>query len=160
MGKRDRGWWYPYIFIGMLGVVMIVNGAMAYFATSTFNGVITENAYEKGLTYNKTLAAARQQSELGWVVETVDKPAAAGHKTTVILTIKDKSGDGVEGLDVQALADRPNVTGADHRVAFAAQGKGVYSADVEFPEAGQWDFDILAARNDATYQVQRRFIVP
>jgi len=160
MGKRERGWWYPYLFIAMLGVVMMVNGAMAYFATSTFNGVITENAYEKGLAYNKTLAAAQQQTEMGWVVEAKDKPASAGHKTTVTISVVDKNGAGIDGLDVQALADRPNVTGADQRVAFVPKGKGLYSADVEFPEAGQWDFDILAAREGASFEMQRRFLVP
>ena len=160
MGERVRGWWYPYIFIGMLGLVMAVNGAMAYFATSTFNGVITENAYEKGLTYNKTLAVARQQSELGWKVDAEAQPAAAGHKATVTLTYRDKDGRGLDGLEVQALVDRPNVTGAEHRIAFAAKGNGAYAIDVDLPEGGQWDFDILAVGADATYQVQRRFVIP
>ena len=160
MSKRERGWWYPYIFIGMLGVVMIVNGAMAYFATSTFNGVITENAYEKGLKYNKTLEVSRQQSELGWRVEAKAEPSSTGHGATVMLTYLDKSGHGVDGLDVQALVDRPNVTGSEQRVSFVSKGGGHYAVDVSFKEAGQWDFDILAANEGATYQLQRRFVIP
>jgi len=160
MSKRERGWWYPYIFIGMLGLVMVVNGAMAYFATSTFNGLITENAYEKGLKYNKTLAVARQQSDLGWTVEAKSVPGQTGHNATVTISYLDKTGHGVDGLDVQALVDRPNVTGAEQRVAFEPKGKGLYSVDVTFPEAGQWDFDILAANDGSTYQLQRRFVVP
>ena len=160
MGERVRGWWYPYLLMGILGVVMVVNGVMAYFATSTFNGVITENAYEKGLSYNKTLEVARQQSDLNWKVDAQFTPAAVGHKGLVRLTYQDKDGNGVEGMDVQALVERPNVTGSEQRASFVGKGKGIYEIDIALPEGGQWDFDILAFANDATYQLQRRFVVP
>ena len=160
MAERARGWWYPYLLLGLLGFVMCINGLMAYFATSTFNGVITENAYEKGVHYNETLDAARTQSELNWVVKAEFVPGSSGHKGGVTLVYKDKNGQTIDGLDVQALIDRPNVTGNEQRISFTAKGKGIYAADVTFPEAGQWDFDIVAIGSDATYQLQRRFVVP
>ena len=159
MAERTRGWWYPWIMMGVLGVVMVVNMVMAYFATSTFNGVITDNAYEKGVTYNRTLEAARNQSDLHWNTEAAFTPGT-GHAGNVVITFQDKNGHGVDGLEVQALVDRPNVTGHDKRVGFTAMGGGKYAADVTFAEAGQWDFDMLAFGKDVTYQFQRRFVVP
>jgi nitrogen fixation protein FixH len=160
MTERARGWWYPYIFVAMLGTVMLVNGGMAYFAVSTFNGVITENAYEKGISYNKTLNLARQQANLGWVVEAALVPASQGHGGTLTVRFVDKDGHGVDGLDVQALADHPNVTGEEQRMRFVAAGDGQYRAELTLPNGGQWSFDILATREQATYQFQRRFLIP
>ena len=38
---RRPGWWYPYIFVGAFGVVLLVNAALAYFATSSFTGPVS-----------------------------------------------------------------------------------------------------------------------
>ena len=160
MAERVRGWWYPYLLLGLLGVVMCVNGLMAYFATSTFNGVITDNAYEKGVNYNKTLDAARKQSDLNWSVNAQMTPGTGGHKANITLTYLDKNNHGIEGLDVQALVERPNVAGKEVRIVFTSKGGGNYAVEASLPEAGQWDFDILAMGNEATYQLQRRFVVP
>ncbi|MGE5500712.1 MAG: FixH family protein, partial [Ignavibacteriales bacterium] len=42
--ERRPGWWYPYIFVAAFVVVVGVNAAMAYFASSTFTGLETDNA--------------------------------------------------------------------------------------------------------------------
>lgn len=160
MAERTRGWWYPLILMGALGVAMAVNGLMAYFATSTFTGLSTEDAYARGVTYNQTLDAARQQGNLKWKVTAQFIPAANGHAGEVAFTYLDKDGMPIKGLDVQALIDRPNVTGTEQRLTLAEKGNGVYAAKISLPQAGQWDFDVLAFAPDTTYQLQRRFVVP
>jgi len=160
MGERVRGWWYPYIFLALLGIVIVVNGTMAYLATTTFNGVITEGAYEKGNDYNRVLAAAKEQAQMGWAVKTEVIPGSVGHAAEITVSFKNKDGKAIDGLDVQALADRPNVNGAEHRFVFAPKGNGVYSVQIDFPESGQWDFDFLASGDGNTYQMLRRFIIP
>ena len=87
-------------------------------------------------------------------------PAVAGHAGEVAFTYLDKDGAPLKGLDVQALVDRPNVTGSEQRLTLTAKGDGVYAAQVSLPQAGQWEFDVLAFAPDATYQLQRRFVVP
>ena len=120
MGERVRGWWYPYIFLALLGIVIVVNGTMAYLATTTFNGVITEGAYEKGNDYNRVLAAAKEQAQMGWAVKTEVIPGSVGHAAEITVSFKNKDGKAIDGLDVQALADRPNVNGAEHRSLFGS----------------------------------------
>lgn len=157
---RERGWWYPYIFMGSLGVVAIVNGILAYFATSTFNGLVTDNAYEKGNNYNATLAMARQQAQLGWTADVGMTPVGGGHKAALTVRYADKAGKPVDGLTVQAMAQRPTVTGYDATISFAATGNGTYVAQAELPLGGEWDFDLVATGDGAVHQVQRRFIIP
>ncbi len=160
MSERERGWWYPYIFLGMLGLVVVVNGALAYFATSTFNGLVAENAYEKGNSFNKSLAAARDQADMGWTVDATLTPGASGHGAEIAISFKNKEGKALDGLDVQALADRPNIAGVERRIVFTPKGNGQYAAQVDFPQAGQWDVDFLASGDGTTYQMLRRFVIP
>ena len=56
-GARPRGWWYPWIFVGAMAVVVVVNGILAWLAVGTWTGIETEDHYRKGLAYNENLAA-------------------------------------------------------------------------------------------------------
>jgi nitrogen fixation protein FixH len=76
------------------------------------------------------------------------------------VSFRNKEGKALDGLDVQALAERPNVAGLERRVIFAPKGNGVYASAVDFPEGGQWDVDFLASGDGTTYQMLRRFVIP
>ena len=158
-GIRKSGWWYPYIFLGAFVVVVAVNGTMAYFATSTFSGLATNDAYEKGNAYNHNLAMARAQLALGWTVETTFTPRAGGAEVAV--TCRDKDGKPLDGLAVHAMVMRPTVRGMDQTVTLVAGGQGVYGASVGLPQSGEWDADIVAVADDGkSFEVQRRFLLP
>jgi len=58
--------WIPWSFAGALGVVVMVNGALAYLAVSSSTGLVTEHPFESGNGYNRVLAAAAAQDALGW----------------------------------------------------------------------------------------------
>jgi nitrogen fixation protein FixH len=157
-GQRQRGWWYPYLFIGFFLVVVAVNMTMAFFATSTFSGVATERPYEKGIAYNRNLAMAKAQAELGWTVE-IRAGGAAG-RAEIAASYRDRDGRAIDGLDVQALVTRPTTTGLERRAVLAQSGPGTYGAEVALPESGEWTVDVVATGKDAAYQMQRRFILP
>lgn len=157
---RKPGWWYPYIFVAAFMVVLGVNGALAYFATSTFTGLSTENAYEKGRLYNQALAAAHQQEAMGWTVDTTIQPAAAGTaKADIRISYRDRAGKPVEGMAVRAAMLRPTAKGHDHEITLPALGDGVYGGSYELPLLGVWDMDVVAAGNGATYQHSQRFVL-
>ena len=160
MAEKVKGWWYPYIFIGVLGVVVLVNVIMAYFATSTFNGISTQNAYERGLAYNSVIAQAKHQDDLGWAVNLTVEPKGTGHGVRIQATYRDHDGKGIDDLDVRALVNRPTVTGYDMQVTLASQGNGVYALDQELPLGGQWDVDVAATGKGGLHQLQRRFVIP
>ncbi|MDA8232906.1 MAG: FixH family protein [Magnetospirillum sp.] len=157
--NRQRGWWYPFIFVGLFVVVFGVNGTMAYLATSSFTGLWTQHPYEKGLAYNQNLAMARAQDRLGWTVTATATPAGGG-RADVAITYQDQNGKPVDGLTVSAIFSRPTVVGHDRQVTLTAKGGGVYGGLVALPLRGEWDADILAFGNGETYQMQRRFVLP
>ena len=56
------------ILVGFFGVVIAVNMLMAVLATRTFGGVVVENSYVASQKYNRWLAEARRQQQLGWTI--------------------------------------------------------------------------------------------
>lgn len=158
---RPRGWWYPYIFVGMFLVVIGVNMTLAYFATSTFTGLETEGAYDKGLAYNKNLAMAQAQADLGWSVDTTAEPVAgAVPKVALTVTYKDRDGKPVEGLEVSANVMRPTTAGYDHAITLQPKGKGAYGLVHDLPLKGVWDLDLTAIGKDVNYQHAKRIVIP
>lgn len=159
---RQRGWWYPYIFVGCFVVVVVVNASMAYFATSTFSGISTDGAYQKGLAYNQNIAMAKAQEALGWTVETKVKPVADADavKASIAVSYRDRDGKPVEGLEVQARLVRPTAKGHDQALTLAPLGNGVYGGVYTLPLNGVWDMDMVATSPDVAYEHAQRFVIP
>lgn len=159
---RQRGWWYPYIFIAFFGVVVGVNVIMAYFATSTFSGISTEGAYQKGLTYNQNLAMARAQEALGWTVKTTVKPVddSDAVKARITVSYRDRDDKAVEGMNVIAKLVRPTAKGADREVVLSPLGNGVYGGDYALALNGVWDMDVVALGDGVAYEHAQRFVIP
>lgn len=158
---RQRGWWYPYIFVGCFVLVVAVNGLMAYFATSTFTGLETEGAYQKGLAYNQNLASAKAQEEMGWTVDTQAKPVEGvnGTQVDIAISYRDRDGKPVEGLEVTARMIRPTAKGHDHDIVLNSLGSGRYGGLFTMPLNGVWDMDVVASGGGVSYEHAHRFVL-
>lgn len=156
---RKPGWWYPWIFVGMFGVVVSVNGALAYFATSTFTGLQTEGAYEKGLAYNQTLASAEAQEKLGWTLAPHLDAAAIAGGGPLTVTVSGRDGKPVEKLEVVAKLVRPTVSGHDQVVELHEVDAGRYVSEVKLPFPGIWDMKVVATRGADRYQINQRVVL-
>lgn len=162
---RQPGWWYPWLFVAAFGIVIAVNGVMIKLAIGSFSGLSTENAYERGLDYNDTLAAARAQDEMGWQVAFEAVPggqdAAAGRTVAVEARFLDREGRPLTGLSVRALLLRPAAAGHDVELALAERGGGRYVGDAALPFAGQWELRVVArGDDDVSWQSSRRIQLP
>lgn len=162
--KRADGWWYPYIFVAGFVVVIAVNGVLAYFATSTFNGLETQNAYEKGRLYNQTIAKEEAQKALGWTL-TLDsrskphEPPGEGYPAEIVVAATGPDGAPLEGLTIEAEVRRPTVTGRDQTVILGRQDAGRYGQTLVLPEPGQWEVRVLARRGEDEYRLRERIFV-
>ncbi|NJO36865.1 MAG: hypothetical protein HC871_03600, partial [Rhizobiales bacterium] len=85
------GSWIPWIFVGLFLVVLAANCTMITIAVSTFNGLKTPRAYEKGLAYNDTLRAAAEQRDLGWQAS-LDVSSTSTGRVTLALDLADRMG--------------------------------------------------------------------
>lgn len=158
---RKPGWWYPYIFVAGFGVVVAVNGTLAYFATTTFTGLWTQNAFDKGVAYNQNLALAEAQKRLGWNVETNVTPVAGERpRATVTISYADRDGRPVEGLEVMGGFARPTIAGYDFDAPLAAVGSGAYAVTLDLPLTGVWDLSVVAQGAGESYQHAQRFVIP
>jgi nitrogen fixation protein FixH len=159
--RRPDGWWYPWLFVGAMVLVVVVNGGLVFFALNTWSGLETEQHYLKGLAYNDNLKGAEAQERLGWRVEVAFATVAANSPRTGQLTASfhDRAGLPLAGLAVEALLIRPTQTGFDSKATLAHQGDGLYAAPVELPLAGQWDVRVHAWRGPDAFQTVRRIQV-
>ena len=149
--KSDR--WIPWYFVAFFVVLAILNGIFVTIANTTHRGVVTENAYTKGLHYNQTLAAAAQQQQLGWSAE-IDfiQPALS-------LRLRDRHGRSIEEAKVVAYLTRTTQAGHDFQVPLPPIGDGIYAQDVRFPIKGQWHVRMAATWQQQHYQQSQRISV-
>lgn len=157
--SRKPGWWYPWIFVAMFGVVIVANGALIWFARSSFSGLTDEGAYDKGIGYNRALEGAAAQARLGWRADVGFVPSVAG-RGAIEARITDRAGRPMDGLEAEILLRRPAEAGLDQRLALVPQGAGMFRAEVTVPKPGQWIVRVHAFRGADVFQQETRVVVP
>lgn len=143
----------PWMFVLFFGVFIAVDAVMVTLAVRTQTGLVTEQAYEKGLAYNRALEAAEEQSAWGGT----GTVTLEGKRLSFIL--KDKEGRTIHDADVTATVRRPVQAGYDVTYPMAPTGQQSYAADVEFPLPGEWDIRVSAKWQNRHYQTHETFIV-
>lgn len=132
---------YPIAFVA----VLIANGALVYFALSSWPGLAYENAFERGRKYNQVLRDEDRESKLGWRL--VAKYEARGERAgTLTLRAADRDGRPLADLGVAATLVRP-LGGAvpDRTIDLRESAPGVYAANIVVPVPGQWEVRVIAA---------------
>ncbi|WP_431859784.1 FixH family protein [Azospirillum sp.] len=152
------GWYIPFIFFAFFGVVIAVNGAMIYFATSTFNGLETEDHFVKGIKYNQDIAGAKAQAERGWKVDLAFVSPEPG-KGKVTLNLHDKHGNLLKDAKVRMKFIRPTMQGYDRTITPEYAGDGRYVAALDLPLPGIWDVRLVIEHATGDYQDQQRVFV-
>lgn len=152
---RQKGWYIPWIFVGLFLVVAAVNGVMIHFAFSTWTGLQTEEHFLKGIKYNQDLAGARAQAERGWQVN-ADFTSTEPLKGLASLTLRDKNGALLEGATVKIKLIRPTSVGHDVTMDLPYLGEGRYAAPVTLTLEGQWDMRVEIQHASGDYQNQKR----
>jgi len=139
MTRRFTGWHMAAILVAFFGVVIAVNATMAFFASSTFGGVVVENSYVASQHYDHWLAEARAQDKAGWRA----LPAPAAGRLTVVLT---QRGVTIADARLTAIARHPLGRQPDRRLTLRWDAVAArYRADQPLP-AGRWLIEIVGAR--------------
>ena len=135
-----------YAMLAFFGVIFAVNGSFLYFALSSFPGLSTNQAYEKGISFNKTLADVEKQKEIGW-----KNQITATKDGTVRLMMENRAGEPLQGLEVKAVLMRPLNNDNDQNLAFTEYAPGRYQATVATLNPGQWRLEMSAQKGNQTY---------
>lgn len=152
---RDK--WIPWIFAAGFAVVILVNGIMIYFATSSFTGLQTEGHYQRGLDYNQVLAAEAEENRLGWTVA-IDFAETGNGRARVSVAAADRDGNPVDGASVRARLVRPVQAGHDIDIELTPAGKGLYAAELQLPLQGQWDILAQITHPSGKYRAAKRIV--
>lgn len=139
-------------FLAFFGTIIAVNSTFIYTALHTNTGVVTDNAYEKGLAYNRILDAIRDQPQL--------EDKMTYQNGTAQWTLRDASGHPVTGARAVIFYVRPVKDGYDFSLPLTETYPGVYEARTEFPVHGLWTARLDLKWNKQHYQTAQDFIVP
>ncbi|NBX65604.1 MAG: hypothetical protein EBQ96_01235 [Proteobacteria bacterium] len=144
----------PWLFVVFFLVIAAVDTVFVTMAVRTHTGVVTDQAYEKGLAYNKTLEDSAAQSALGWTGEV--------KLTRDLLTydLRDQKGNAIEGATLKASIKRPVTQGYDLDIDLKSTGPGAYQAPLSLPLKGQWQVRIYAKVRDQEFQTNAFLLVP
>ena len=149
--------WIPWAFVGFFLVVILANGIMAVFAFTTWTGLSTEGAYQKGLAYNRTLETRARQAALGWQVAVALQPGRAGN-AALTAVLKDRNGDPLWADSVVATLRRPTQEGHDLAFPLDDRGQGRFEAEVGLALPGVWDLSLTVVRGKDRLDSQRRLL--
>ncbi|WP_262690368.1 FixH family protein [Kordiimonas aestuarii] len=153
-GMRESDRLIPWYIVAFFVVVAILDGIFVYIATSTHTGVITEQAYDKGLAYNDTVAAAEAQHALGWRGEIILRD-----RRELCFILRDKDGTLLKGAAVKAVFTRPTQDGMDFGVELLEGADGAYRAAIDLPALGLWDVRVFALEGERDFQAHKRLVV-
>jgi nitrogen fixation protein FixH len=133
MTRQLTGRHVALIIVAFFGVVIAVNVLMATLAVKTFGGVVVENSYVASQEFNRWLAQARAQEQLGW---TIDPGVAPDRRVTVSLSV---AGAEVSGVARHPLGRQPEVP-----LRFHAE-RGQLISDRPLP-AGRWAVHLVVRK--------------
>jgi nitrogen fixation protein FixH len=154
--RRSR--WIPWAFVGFFVVVFAVNGAMVWFALSSWTGLEADDSYERGLVYNRAIEAEKEQAALGWRSDFRFAQTGA-RRGTLELDLTGRDGDRLQGAKADARLVRPTREGYDFDLALAEREPGRYLADLELPLPGQWEVRLAARAKGEVYRLSPRIYV-
>ena len=160
-GRRPQTTAWRFLPAGMiawLGLTVIVNAAMVYYALHSFPGAARENAFDVSNRYDAVIAKADREAALGWNVAA----DATGFHAQVTLT----------GMDVLHLplahiigsASRPVGPEQATPISFSyVPGSGgtkpAFTSHDTLPGKGQWDLTLTVEQGGRTFHTTRRVFV-
>lgn len=134
------------MFVAFFGVIIAVNGLLAWKAISTFPGLEVENGYVASQSFDREMAA---QKALHWAL----KPHYDAPANQMRLAFTDAAGQPVTLAALTVLIGRTTESVDDRTPAFTLRD-GVYVAPVALP-LGKWMMAVEAHAADGTLFRQR-----
>lgn len=154
-GRPLTGRMVLFMLLAFFGVVIAVNLVMLRVASSTFSGQGDKNAYVAGLSYNRALAAAREQDHRGWKVDARLERVGPGRS---VVSVARSGADGFANVEVIAHFEHPATGRLDRSVALEPAGPNAWRSALDLP-AGAWDFVIEMRSGGAVVFMSRDRIV-
>lgn len=131
------------VVLGMVAATIIVG-------TRSFEGIVTERPYEKGLLWDRN---RKEKMSLGWKVAFLGRDLHTG-KNELVLSVIGRGGTPIQGAEVSVVVSRPSTTAFDRTYPALPSPDGLYRAVVVIPSFGYWDLrtTVFHAGNHVTFE--------
>jgi nitrogen fixation protein FixH len=136
------GWHMIAVMVLFFGTIISVNIVMAFFATSTWTGLVVKNSYVASQHFNEVTAERRKSAELGW-------QAVIGYRDGALTLNLSRDGKALSLDGVTAMVGHPATSREDRKLELASMGGGLYSAETALAP-GLWQADLSAVAPDGT----------
>ncbi len=137
--------------VAFFGVIMIANFTMAWFASSSWSGLVVKNSYVASQNFNERLKAARVQDARGW------EEAFSYGERQVEFGLLDSAGKAVDFDMVSIKFFRPVSQNRDIELMLTRERAGQYQANIALAP-GVWLFKLIGKGADP-YRLNGRMIV-
>lgn len=158
-GARPSDRWIPWYFVAFFVGLTLVLGSFVWVALASYRGVVTEDAYKKGLAYNQTLLAVEKQTALGWTSDLALVPYG-GKKVKIVFALRDAAGAVISDADVKIWFMRPTQAGMDQSFDVLPWSDGRYATEATLPARGVWEAHVSVRRGSDRYQMAQRVVLP
>jgi nitrogen fixation protein FixH len=138
----------PWYFVIFFFVIASVDAVMVTLAVRTQTGLVTEHPYEKGLAYNKIVAADAAQEALGF------SGKISYDAGMIIFTLRDKNQQIIKPERADAKFTRPTKAGFDFSAVLQSE-----KTPVNFPLPGLWEVRVNAVYQGNSYQTTKRIVI-
>lgn len=118
-------------------IIIIANGTMAYYATSSWTGLVVKNSYVASQKYNAHLQSARDQLEIGWTSR------LEYDSSRLNFDLQDRSGNAISSAQVSARLERPVGTFEDVEITLIETVPGTYRSKTTLG-SGAWNATVIA----------------
>ena len=129
------------VMAAFFGVTISVNLLLAFFASSSWTGLVVKNSYVASQEYNEKLADARAQDALGWSSELSQQDGE------MVFVLSDENSGPLSSFEVTVLCSRPTHEAEDVRFALQEAAPGRYATDVSL-QPGLWNAEVTAVAPD------------
>ena len=156
-GPRPSDRWIPWYFVAFFAVVVGALVIFAWIAVTTEPGLVTKDAYQKGLNYDQIIAASDAAAEIPWQASIAVQ--RQGDSVNLAVTIHDDRNSPITDVDVEAWWIRPTQDKQDQHWKMTEQNKGLFVANGSLPMKGAWDVHITAAMGKQQKQFVQSVII-
>ena len=133
--REFTGWHMLAIMVAFFSVVIAVNLTMAFFARSSWTGMVVANTYIASQQFNEKAAEGRAQAALGW------RPDLTIADGKVHYGLMNSAGKLVEATRVTAIFRRPSHASDDQEIVLTRQSDATFSAPVKLGD-GPWIVEV------------------
>ncbi len=156
-GPRPSDKWIPWYIVAFFVLIVGALGYMAYIAVSTEPGVITSDAYQKGLNYDRIISESNAADAIPWQINVTTR---AENKATVLaVKLYDGSRKPLNNAVVECWWVRPAQDGKDRHWIMQQKDDGLYEASGQLLAKGAWDVHITVAQGAEQKQFVKSLVI-